>query len=208
MLNSSLTDFEVVKEFKKSKDQKYARILYERYLPLIKKFATRISFKGKDKERKKDFEQDAYFEIIKCLNITDIRKIPKEILNTWNFSSRYKFYLINLAIKYFKSYTKVNCISYDNESIEDISDNYSNYNCYNRKIIFNSIVEILDKTDKFSSLEKEVFFKKLEGETFVELQDRLQIAGSDYYFNKVLKYVKLKLVSMYGSNLEELFYYE
>jgi DNA-directed RNA polymerase specialized sigma24 family protein len=200
MIKCSLTDYELVKNFKEEENQKYAKILYQRYLPLIRKFSVKVSFRGKDQGRKEDFEQDAFFKIIKCLDNININKIPEQIVNTWKFGFFYKFHLLNLMTKYCKrtskNYFYVNIDNIVDENYKDI-DNY----IHKKDMLECSMQEVLNSS-RFSDMEKDIFFKKLlEGYTFDELAAVYNMPDIKYYFYKILDFVTIKLRNKYGPDL-------
>lgn len=202
-LAKNITDYDLLQIYSNRENiNECSLILYYKYMPLIRKYAKKVSYNGKNLEIKNDFIQDAYFETVKCIKSISITKIPLDIKNTWKFSSRFKFNLSNLLKLYYTNNLK------DKTHIINLEDknNELNFACYDhedfvlRKISYNKCLNLINTSSNLSNTDKLIFNKKIkENYTFTELGKIFKVGSGSHSFHSIYKCVKyLKNLSIYN----------
>jgi hypothetical protein len=186
-----LTDFELVQRIKKEKCKKTEMFLFEKYLPLINHYGYIVSFYGKDREKIKDFRQDAWLKFNICLESIDLEKIPEKIIGTWKFASRFSYYLKNLYAEYKKDYESHFCFDvdlFDNEPSSFYINSYNN-NIYN-KILLSEILNAIKNTSSLKQNQKDIFMLKCINYKIRELKNMFPNNTIGYDLFRVDRFLK------------------
>lgn len=186
MIPKILNDRQLVIKIKQNRKTEDYEVLYKRYLPMIRKYAFKVgrNFRGHNFEIQQDFEQEAYFVLVKTVHKIDISKIKND---NWKFQGIFYFHLRNLLGKSLKQlfnqmYTQV--------SIQQIEDCLSSIDTNNNQLVkktlkklsvsiqhyldFNEIRDII--IDKFTPRQKEIIQYRQSNMTLSEIGKKLDIS--------------------------------
>jgi|WetSurMetagenome_2_1015567.scaffolds.fasta_scaffold716825_1 hypothetical protein len=188
MIISDKSDYDLVWEVQNDGNEKNYLILYERYKNLIRQFSWKLKkkFRNINSELRKDYEQDAYFKVVKAVDSVDFCKIYDR--DNWLLMNHLYPYLQNLTLAYCKKIFK---------------SFYNNIDYYDFPYIFNfdgfvitsQIKEYVNK--RGTDLQKEFFNYKCQGYTFHEIKD---------FFDKSYGYIHLELSKILSEAKNELRY--
>lgn len=196
-----ISDLFLVKKFKETKDQKFIKSLYDKYLPVIYKYSKKVSYGGKNKEIKKDFEQDIYIELFNCINSINLNLINKDQEESWSIWRLFKYKLMNLSKSYFKTNSKYvlmeSCEHDDIENFKKIKEcslleknkKLIKRHIFNNYFIFdfdsyidvNDIIYMIRNSKNISSLERKIFEKRYNGESLTSIENSME-KGKPYWY--------------------------
>jgi len=96
-----LNDRQLLEQLKLYKKQKDYEILYKRYLPMINKYAYKISSSCgiTFHQIKEEFQQDAFISLVEAVDYVDLEKIEDD---NWKFQNIFYYFLKSLQLGFYK----------------------------------------------------------------------------------------------------------
>lgn len=174
-----MSDYELVKQGKEGKLKESTLSLYTKYLPLIRHCSKMVSYHGREIQR--DFVQDAYFEVEKCINSTKLEFIEK-VQDKWMMSKRLRFYLSNLSLKYNKERSKEVYVE-DNTYFENVED-LSMVPLF-QHVIVEEVMTVVRTSKNITNQQRDILDRRLKGQTIEEIKQVHPINTIQYLLYKI-----------------------